>query len=125
MKSGKTALILLAGVGAGVAIGYFLSSEKSRKLRKKITDTLNEVSDDVRQKLLDEFAELKEKASDLKDKGASLKDKIAYAMKDLKDDAKQRILDFIENYHDTADSGKKNMSNNSANSNSKQTSTVQ
>lgn len=123
MKSGKTALILLAGVGAGVAIGYFLSSEKSRKLRKKITNTLNEVSDDVRQKLLDEFAELKEKASDLKDKGASLKDKIAYAMKDLKDDAKQRILDFIENYHDTVDSGKKNTSNNSTNS--KQTSTVQ
>ncbi len=121
MKSGKTALILLAGVGAGVAIGYFLSSEKSRKLRKKITDTLNEVSDDVRQKLLDEFAELKSKVSDLKDKGASLKDKIAYAMRDMKDDAKQRILDFIEKNHEDADAIKRNAT---SSANSKQTSSV-
>lgn len=122
MKSGKTALILLAGIGAGVAIGYFMSSEKSRKLRKKITDTLNEVSDDVRQKLLDEFSELKTKVSDLKDKGASLKDKIAYAVKDLKDDAKQRILSFIENYQEEGDQQKRTAGNNSTHT--KQTSTV-
>jgi len=96
MKSGKTALIILAGVGAGVAIGYWLSSEKSRKLRKKISSTLNEISDDIRQKVLDEFAELKSKAAEMKEKGVSLKDKVAYAIRDLKDETREKILDFID-----------------------------
>jgi len=107
MKTGKTALVILAGVGAGVAIGYWLSSEKSRKLRKKITETLETVSDDIRQRLLDEFAELKTKAGEIKDKGATMKDKIALAVKDLKDETKQRILDFIDGIHRDGESVKK------------------
>lgn len=96
MSSGKTVLTLLAGVGAGVAIGYWLASEKNDKLRKKIAKALNTMSDEFQQKLMDEFSDIKDKASSIKDKGVSLKEKIILAIKDLKDDTKQRVLDYIE-----------------------------
>ena len=99
MSNGKTVLALLAGVGAGVALGYWFASERNDKLRKKISSALNNVGDDIKEQLMTEFAELKEKASELKDKGATMKDKIMYAVKDMKEEGKQKVLDFIERTH--------------------------
>ena len=96
MKMNKTALTLLAGLGAGVAIGLWLSTENSRKFRKKITTSLNDLSDDLRQKLVDQFAELKTKVGEIKDKGITLKEKVALAVKDLKEETKQKIMDYID-----------------------------
>ncbi len=107
MKMNKNAMVLLAGVGAGVALGYWLSSEKGRKMRKKISTALNEATDEFRQKLLDEFTELKTKVGEIKDKGASLKDKITIAMKDLKEETKQKILDYIDSDHAKSENGKR------------------
>ena len=99
MNNGKTVLTLLAGIGAGVALGYWFASERNDKLRKKISNALNEVGDDIKEKLMNEFTELKEKAFELKDRGATMKDKIMYAVKDMKEEGKQKVLDFIERTH--------------------------
>ena len=96
MSNGKTVLTLLAGIGAGVALGYWFASERNDKLRKKISSALNDMGDDLKEKLMNEFTGLKEKASELNEKGATLKDKIMYAVKDMKEDGKQKVLDFIE-----------------------------
>ncbi len=102
MSNGKTVLALLAGVGAGVALGYWFASERNDKLRKKIGNALSNVSEEIQEKLMNEFAELKERASELKDKGASMKDRIMYALKDMKEEGKQKVLDFIEKTHGEA-----------------------
>jgi len=102
MSNGKTVLALLAGVGAGVALGYWFASERNDKLRKKISNALNNVSDEIQEKLMNEFAELKEKAFELKDKGATMRDKIMYGVKDMKEEGRQKVLDFIERTHGEA-----------------------
>ncbi len=96
MNTGKTVLALLAGIGAGVALGYWFASERNDELRKKIGKALNDVGDDIKEKLMNEFEELKTRAEDIKDKGASMKDRIMYALKDMKEDGKQKVLDFID-----------------------------
>ncbi len=102
MSNGKTVLALLAGVGAGVALGYWFASERNDKLRKKIGSALNNVSDEIQERLMNEFAELKQRGSELKDKSATMKDKIMYALKDMKEEGKQKVLDFIDRTHGDA-----------------------
>lgn len=96
MKSGKTVMAVLAGVGAGVALGYWFASERNDKLRKKIRKALTNASEDVMTKVMNEFEEIKTKGAELKEKGVTMKDKIMYALSNMKEDAKQRVHDFIE-----------------------------
>lgn len=96
MDTGRTVLAVLAGVGAGVALGFWFASEKNAKLRKKISKSLDSAGDDIKAKVFEEFKELKSKAFEMKDSGASMKDKILYAVKDMKEESKQKVLDFIE-----------------------------
>lgn len=96
MDNGKTVMAVLAGVGAGVALGYWFASERNDKLRKKISKALNNVSEDIMSKVMNEFEEIKSKGAELKEKGATMKDKILYAISDMKEEAKQHVYDFIE-----------------------------
>ncbi len=96
MNSSKTVMAVLAGLGAGVALGYWFASERNDKLRKKISKALSNVSDDIMEKVMNEFEDLKVKGAELKEKGATMKDKIMYALSDMKEEAKQHVYDFIE-----------------------------
>ena len=58
MSNKTTVFAVLAGIGAGAALGYWFASEKNDKLRKKISKALNSVSDDIKENLINEFDEL-------------------------------------------------------------------
>ena len=103
MNTGKTVLALLAGVGAGVALGYWFASERNDELRKKIGKALNDVGDDIKERIMNEFQELRTKADEIKDKGVSLKERIMYALKDMKEEGRQKVLDFIDKTHNESD----------------------
>jgi len=96
MSNKTTMFAVLAGLGAGAALGYWFASEKNDKLRKKIGKALNSVSDDIKEKIINEFDELKSKAAEFKGKGISLKDQILQSLGDMKEDGKQKVLDFID-----------------------------
>ncbi len=96
MNNKTTVLALLAGIGAGAALGYWFASEKNDKLRKQISKALNEVSDDIKESIINEFDELRSKADEMKGKGISLKDSIMHALTDMKDEGKQKVLDAID-----------------------------
>lgn len=99
MSNKTTIFAVLAGLGAGAALGYWFASEKNDKLRKKIGKALNSVSDEIKEKLINEFDEIKMKAGDLKSKGANLKDQIMHSLTDMKEDSKQKVMDFIDKTH--------------------------
>ena len=99
MSNKTTVFAVLAGIGAGAALGYWFASEKNDKLRKKISKALNSVSDDIKEKLINEFDELRMKADEFKGKGVTLKDQILQSIVDMKEEGKQKVLDFIDKTH--------------------------
>ena len=62
MSNKTTVFAVLAGIGAGAALGYWFASEKNDKLRKKISkalDNLNLINlDDLVQKRYDKFRKM-------------------------------------------------------------------
>ncbi len=54
----KVLLALLAGIAAGVAIGVLIAPEKGTDLRQRIADTLGDIGEDVKAKLLAEYDKL-------------------------------------------------------------------
>lgn len=96
MNNKTTILALLAGIGAGAALGFWFASEKNDKLRKQIGKALNDVSDDIKESIVNEFDELRSKAAGWKGKGLSLKENIMHAIADMKDENKQKVLDALE-----------------------------
>lgn len=51
MSNKTTVFAVLAGIGAGAALGYWFASEKWQ-IEKKISKALNSVSDDIKENLL-------------------------------------------------------------------------
>ena len=99
MSNKTTVFAVLAGIGAGAALGYWFASEKNDKLRKKISKALNSVSDDIKEKLINEFDELRSKADEFKGKGITLKDQILQSVADMKEEGTQKVLDSIDKTH--------------------------
>jgi len=95
MSNKTTMFAVLAGLGAGAALGYWFASEKNDKLRKKIGKALNSVSDEIKEKIINEFDELKMRAGEYKGKGITLKDQIMESLSGMKEDGKQKVYDFI------------------------------
>ncbi len=57
----KVILGVLAGLAAGVAIGFLLAPEKGSEIREKINDALKTVGDDIQKKVSEQLDHLKVK----------------------------------------------------------------
>ena len=67
-------LSFLAGAAAGLALGYYLHSEKGSALREKITENWGDVLDDLGARTQEHLADLIALLSDALDKGLSFAD---------------------------------------------------
>ena len=67
-------LSFLAGAAAGLALGYYLHSEKGSALRQKITENWGDVLDDLGGRTQEHLADLLTVLSDALDKGLNLAD---------------------------------------------------
>ena len=99
MSNKTTVFAVLAGIGAGAALGYWFASEKNDKLRKKISKALNSVSVDCKKKLINEFDELRMKANDFKGKGITLKDKFLKSVANMKEEGNQKVWALVTKTH--------------------------
>ena len=61
MESGKTALGILAGIGAGVILGVLFAPDKGSNTRKKIMDRGQGLADDLKAKYEGLYEEISDK----------------------------------------------------------------
>jgi gas vesicle protein len=79
----KVLIGLLAGLAAGAALGLLFAPEKGSETRDKLSQSLKDLGDAIKEKAADEINSL----SDLKDKVVnSVKNKVSQSEEELADD---------------------------------------
>ncbi len=61
----KILLAFFAGVGAGVAAGFYLNSDHGRKMREEAADKISDLESKIEDKVKEAFEAAKSKAQDL------------------------------------------------------------
>lgn len=79
----KSVLALLAGLAAGAAIGLLLAPEKGSDTRHKLADALNDIGNDLKEKLAAGIDSAKESVNKTQKRGEHLADKATHAASEI------------------------------------------
>lgn len=82
----KTLIALLAGLAAGAAIGLLFAPEKGSETRDKLSQSLKDLGDSIKDKAADEINNL-----------TSLKDKVVDSLKGKMREVKDEYSNEVEN----------------------------
>jgi len=86
--SGKVVVALLAGVAAGVVLGLMFAPEKGSQTRNKISDSLSDLADAVKERAEEQLGHLN-----------GLKEKLVSAVKSKMDEVQTAVVsDEIEEH---------------------------
>jgi gas vesicle protein len=82
----KVLIALLAGLAAGAALGLLFAPEKGSETRDKLSQSLKDLGDSIKDKAADEINNLN-----------SLKDKVVTSIKNKLKDAEEEYSSEVEN----------------------------
>jgi gas vesicle protein len=81
----KTVIALLAGLAAGVALGILFAPEKGAETRDKLSESLKNLGDSIKEKAAEEIDNL-----------TSIKDKFVSKIKSKISESESEIIDEME-----------------------------
>jgi gas vesicle protein len=81
----KTVIALLAGLAAGVALGILFAPEKGAETRDKLSESLKNLGDSIKEKAAEEIDNL-----------TSFKDKVVSKIKSKISESESEIIDEME-----------------------------
>jgi gas vesicle protein len=81
----KTVIALLAGLAAGVALGILFAPEKGAETRDKLSESLKNLGDSIKEKAAEEIDNL-----------TSFKDKVVNKIKSKISESESEIIDEME-----------------------------
>ena len=84
--NGKVVIALLAGLAAGAALGLLFAPEKGSETRDKLSQSLKDLGDSIKEKAADEINNL-----------TSLKDKVVDSIKNKLRDVEDEYSTEVEN----------------------------